>query len=1160
MASKRKKIILSICIPVLVIAFLLALPIVALRIALTESVSNKLLGMLPDYMQAEASIKKIDYSIFATWPNIEIQLSDVIIISDVFEPKDTLLQIKHLDLSANAGAFLSEGKIQVNRCILDEPCVYGHSIEDKNNWDVLPPSEPDTSSSTLPDIYFTKIEINKANLKYKDETQKLDAQVSGLSLQVPKGVYTSDSLAAQLAMSINSIIYKDGIQKLDAQVSGLSLQVPEGTYTPDSLAAQLAMSINSIIYKDNSINRKAELAPFKVNATASQTKSIVIVDAKINADKVCVDDSLLALKNQKLELELKANCDPQFKHFNINNLLVNIDKNHLALAGYLGIEDADSSYYTDLKLKFASPYLKKLLALTPKPFKKYLKGFNFDGALGIEASSKGYMKGKQYPVIAAHVKLDKLHGKFDGFKQSVDDLGFDIKANYNDRRKDSSFVDIKELHFKSGDSHLKTKGRACYKKGKEYVDISLLAHFNLHTINNLYKIEENSEMKGNIDADVNTYFLLEDLKNKNLYNIFSKSSITGDGVEVVLPQSGIDLYVDSLRARINTNTGVASRRRGTIDTSLVNTRISFRKMDLKYNKGISASANRFSFSFLADDIEDGKPPRLRTSVSLRGLQASVFDTIQLTAKRARLSVNVQKDLNHGFIPNLSIKLSLDSVLGSTPKLGVLLDSTRIKLSATPRFRKRKKLADGTRVDIPDFEQKVIDMKALSALFDTISKTKEPAELYMKKFSNNGDIYIKRFRIKSPDFPLRTSINRVDVDFTDDTLHLDNLRLRMGRSAVTLTGQLENMRRYLLRGKTLKADFSLKSKRVDVNQLLSAFYASNQVQETKQNTDEKAKSVNVNLNALNESDDLDDNSTIDSTATAGLIVLPNNIDLKFKAKIDTVKFGKMRLEDFKGKITMRNQSLRIKELFTNTQIGKANMNVMYNCGDPKTATAAASVVMDSVQIGDIVEYIPELDTLMPMLRSFDGNVYCEASGTTKLDSTMSISLPTLNAALLLKGNDLVLMDGETFSEIAKMLMFNKKTRNLIDSVSVELLVRNNEIQIFPFMISLDKYRLGVGGTQNLDMSFNYHIALLKSPLPFMMGVDVSGKDFDNIKYKLVSPKFKNSNVQIGKGGTLINEGSTNIRKVFHKTMLNAILQEQELKEPTRRQQTTTEGNQ
>ncbi|NCC98316.1 MAG: hypothetical protein EOL95_01245 [Bacteroidia bacterium] len=1120
MGSKRKKIILSICIPILVVLFLVALPIVALRIALTQSVSNKLLGMLPDYMQAEASIKNIDYSIFATWPSMEIQLSDVTIISDVFEPKDTLLHVKHLELSANADDFLSEGKIKINRCILDEPCVYGHSIDNKNNWDVLPPSEPDTSSSTLPDIYFTQIEINKANLKYKDETQKLDIQVLGLSLQVH-----------------------------------------EGAYTPDSLAAKLAMSIESIIYNDNSINRKAEIAPFTVNATASQTTNIVTVDTKINADNICVDDSLLALKNQKLDIELSANCDPKFKHFNINNLLVNVDKNHLALAGYLGIEDADSSYYTDLKLRFASPYLKELLALTPKPFKKYLKGFNFDGALGIEASSKGYMKGKHYPVIAAHINLDKLHGKFDGFKQSIDDLGFDIKANYNDRRKDSSFVDIKELHFKSGDSNLKTKGRACYKRGKEYVDISLLAHINLHTINNLYKIEENSEMKGNIDADVDTYFLLEDLKNQNLYNIFSKSSITGDGVDVVLPQSGIDLYIDSLRARINTNTGVASRRSGKIDTSLVNTRISFRKMELKYKKGISASANRFSLSFLADDIEDGKPPRLRTSISLRGLQANIFDTIQVTAKRARMSINVRKNENYGFIPNSSIKLSFDSVLGSTPKLGVLLDSTRITLLATPRFRKRKKLADGTRVNIPDSEQKIIDMKAMSALLDTISKAEEPAELYMKKFSNNGDIYIKRFRVKSPDFPLRTSINRVDVDFTDDTLHLDNLRLRIGRSAITLSGELENMRRYLLRGRTLKADLSLKSKRLDINQLLSAFYASNQAQETPQNTNEKAKSVNANLDALNESDESDDNSTKeDSTATAGLIVLPNNIDLKFKAKIDTVKFGKMRLENFKGKVTMRNQSLRIKELFTNTQIGKANMNVMYNCSDPKTATAAASVIMDSVQIGDIVEYIPELDTLMPMLRSFDGNVYCEASGSTKLDSTMSISLPTVNAALLLKGNDVVLMDGETFSEIAKMLMFNKKTKNLIDSVSVELLVRNNEIQIFPFMISLDKYRLGVGGTQNLDMSFNYHIALLKSPLPFMMGVDVYGPNFDKIKYKLVSPKFKDSNVQIGRGGTLINEGSTNIRTVFHKTMLNAILQEQELKEPVRQQKTTTGSKQ
>ena len=155
--------------------------------------------------------------------------------------------------------------------------------------------------------------------------------------------------------------------------------------------------------------------------------------------------------------------------------------------------------------------------------------------------------------------------------------------------------------------------------------------------------------------------------------------------------------------------------------------------------------------------------------------------------------------------------------------------------------------------------------------------------------------------------------------------------------------------------------------------------------------------------------------------------------------------------------------------------------------------------------------------------------------------MNVVLPSVNAGVFLKGNDLVLLDGETFTEIAKMLMFSKKTENVIDSVSVEMLVKNNEIEIYPFMVSMDKYRLGVGGTQGLDESFNYHVALLK---PIMLGLDVYGKDFDNIKFKLASVKFKNSNTVIGKGGVLIREDNVNFRSILHKNVVESILKKNE----------------
>ena len=90
-------------------------------------------------------------------------------------------------------------------------------------------------------------------------------------------------------------------------------------------------------------------------------------------------------------------------------------------------------------------------------------------------------------------------------------------------------------------------------------------------------------------------------------------------------------------------------------------------------------------------------------------------------------------------------------------------------------------------------------------------------------------------------------------------------------------------------------------------------------------------------------------------------------------------------------------------------------------------------------------------MLPMLRSFEGVVDCQLAVAAALDSSMNFLMPTVNAACRIHGENMVLLDGETFTEISKMLHFKNKKRNMIDKISVEMLVRDNQIEIFPFVI-------------------------------------------------------------------------------------------------------------
>ncbi|MEE0973713.1 MAG: AsmA-like C-terminal region-containing protein, partial [Paludibacteraceae bacterium] len=663
---------------------------------------------------------------------------------------------------------------------------------------------------------------------------------------------------------------------------------------------------------------------------------------------------------------------------------------------------------------------------------------------------------------------------------------------------------------------------------------------NLKELNELYPFYERSRVRGLVDADINAQFFLQDLIDKKIYNLHSQSTLTGDDVFVNIPQTRTRVMVDSLRASLYTNTGVKfGRRSSRIDTSLVNARIAFSNMNIRHKRKVKAQVDRLSASFLADDLSGNRAPRLRVSLACKGFDGVANDTLLFKAKRAMASTSVMPNKEHTFVPTGAVRLYFDSVLWSTPRAGMVLDSTLLTFDATPRFRQFKRIAKNQMVRIPDSLQKAINLDSLYKMGMQVMQSDDVSETYLKHFTNKGHIYLKSFRMRDPNFPLRTSLRKVDISFNDDTLQLDDLRLRVGRSNMRLSGEVSNMRRYLLRGKTLQANLGLTSRRLDLNQLLRAANTAMSTMPTDslvaQDNAELAESDTLGL--YDESEEI----AVDSLTNASLIMLPSNLDLCFNAHVDSVFFSKMRLADFKGRVRVKDQVMTIANLSTSTQVGKAAMHVSYTCKQPQSADVALAVDMDSVQIGSLIHAMPELDSIMPMLRSFDGSVACELSANAQLDSAMNIKLPSVNAGAWLRGDSLVLMDGETFSEIAKMLMFSKKTRNVIDSVSVELVVKNNEIEIYPFMVSMDKYRLGVGGTQGLDASFDYHIALLK---PIRLGLDVYGKDFDHIKFRLSSSKFKDGKTVIGKGGYLIRDEEVNVRKIFHDKVVQDILEDNE----------------
>ena len=317
----------------------------------------------------------------------------------------------------------------------------------------------------------------------------------------------------------------------------------------------------------------------------------------------------------------------------------------------------------------------------------------------------------------------------------------------------------------------------------------------------------------------------------------------------------------------------------------------------------------------------------------------------------------------------------------------------------------------------------------------------------------GIVGFNRLRFRTPEFGLPIRMSKTAVTVDGPKITLKNASVRIGRSNMTATGDMMGVYRAMTKGEKLTAHLSLTSDLIDCNQL---------------------------INSLSFPEDTTEVLTDSVPSEMKLFVIPRNIDFELQTDLKKVIFEKMLFENVHGAVDIKNQAIHLEDLSMRALDADMKAVMVYKAGSPRGGYAGFDFKIRNINIAKLVDFVPALDTIVPMLRSFKGRVMFDVAADARLDSAMNIRIPTLRSAIHIKGDSLVLMDGETFAEISKMLMFKNKKENVFDSISVNVTVHDGNVTVYPFLVEIDRYKAAVGGEQGLDMNFNYHISILKSP--------------------------------------------------------------------------------
>lgn len=373
--------------------------------------------------------------------------------------------------------------------------------------------------------------------------------------------------------------------------------------------------------------------------------------------------------------------------------------------------------------------------------------------------------------------------------------------------------------------------------------------------------------------------------------------------------------------------------------------------------------------------------------------------------------------------------------------------------------------------------------------------------FLREWSPSGDIAVGGGFISSPNMPLRMRLRSFKGDFNSREINLDSLSLSIGTSDVKASGKLRGLLAVLNGRGRLSADMDISSRRLNLNELLVAL--------------ERGRNVKVKEVVEDAEGDYVLDSIADAKATKkglSLISIPGNLNLDVNLSADRVELSDLEINPLKANVSVFDHMARLTDAEMKTNVGDIALEAYYATKSRSDISLGADVHLIDMSSYDIIHMMPNVDSLLPALKQFEGKLGLDLSVSSQLDTNMNFIGRTLDAVLRIKGRDLMISDAGDLRRITRLLMFKNKNIGHIDDLSVDAVLHNGELEVFPFEIGVDRYRFALAGMQDMDQRLRYHISVMKSPFLIPFGINIYGYT-DDWRYALGAARYLNGNVPV-----------------------------------------------
>ncbi|MFT7155421.1 MAG: hypothetical protein ACI8Q1_000422 [Parvicella sp.] len=398
------------------------------------------------------------------------------------------------------------------------------------------------------------------------------------------------------------------------------------------------------------------------------------------------------------------------------------------------------------------------------------------------------------------------------------------------------------------------------------------------------------------------------------------------------------------------------------------------------------------------------------------------------------------------------------------------------------------------------------------------------------FDAKGNLRIKEMAYNTPSLPYTVNIDSLHFIFSPANLKLANFSSRIGASDISATGDIDNYLGYLLKSDTLRGEFNVFSKLLNLDELMGT-------------------TTSASTETENKDGSTDVLETPVSDPNAEVAMIPGNINFALNTKMDEVMYDGLALKNVGGSVLLKDSKATVQNVTMGVFNGTIVMNGDYYAENSKEAIVNFDYDIKDLSFKESFEYFNTVQKFAPFTKYFEGNFSTKMNFSGKLDNQYYPIYSTISGLGNATSNRVKITEAPMLQKLAETIKLDELKSQTIDNLDISYEFKDGKIWIEETPFKLSGYPATISGTTSFTQELAYKI---NSEIPSSAFGSTANEMLMGLASKLSSSTGTEVKIptkiplEINIGGTLLApEMSTNLKDIGKETTQNLVDQGKEI---------------